>query len=482
MRLRVIHRYIGLALMMVAALMVVSGMISLVCDRDGSAIPLFFSAFVTSLFGCFPLIFVKPEKKISQKEGYWIVVGIWFFACVFGMLPYLMYGGEFNVVNALFESVSGFTTTGASTLTNIEALPRGIMFWRMATSWVGGIGIVTMFSLLISNVNGSRSMLAGSEISGIAREPFKWKIGNFANRIIITYVGLTLLSTLGLKLCGLGWFDSLTHSMSACATCGFGNLNNSFAGFNNVWADIVLTIIMVLAGMNFSLIFISFTKGNHFRILKSEVHRAFLGVFFISTILVTLNLFVNCEGFWKALRLAAFQIASVSTTTGFATADTTTWPPLSIGIIICCSFIFGCSGSTSGGIKMDRALLAFKGVVNKVKTFSRPRKINSIRIDGMLKTPDQVGQAMLLIIIYFAIVAICGLIATCFGVDPITAFTGSIACMGNLGPGFGEVGSMGTYAHLPMVVKFVFSIEMLVGRLEIFPLLYVISSLFGTKR
>lgn len=478
MRFKIIHRYIGLSMLMVAALMAVSGIVSLVLDRDGTSVPLFFSAFVTALFGSFPLIFVKGEPRISQKEGYWIVVGSWVLGCLFGMLPFLMYGGQFTLVNALFESVSGFTTTGASILTDIEALPKGLLFWRISTAWVGGVGIITVFSLLVPNADGSRSMLANSEISGIARENFRWKSGLFANRILIVYAALTLLSSTALRLSGLDWFNAITHAMSACATCGFGNLNNSIAGFANPAAELVLTVTMLLAGLNFSLIFISFTKGNHSRLLRNETPRAFLCFFLIASILICTALCLNGHSFSESLRLACFQVASISTTTGFATANTNLWPPLCIVVLLCCSFFCGCSGSTSGGIKIDRGILAFKGLQYKIRTLYNPRSVNSIRVDGMLKSADQVNYALVFIVCYLCIIVCGAILNAAFGLDPITAITASIACVGNVGPGFGEVGSMGSYADFPAVLKISSSIEMLLGRLEIFPILYV---LFGLR-
>ena len=478
MRFKIIHRYIGLSMLMVAALMAVSGIVSLTMDNEGSSVPLFFSAFVTALFGSFPLIFVKGEPRISQKEGYWIVVGSWVLGCLFGMLPYIMYGGQFTPVNAFFESVSGFTTTGASILSDIECLPKGILFWRVSTAWVGGVGIITVFSLLVPNADGSRSMLSNTEISGIARENVHWKSGLFAYRIIIVYAGLTVLSSIALRICGLNWFDAISHAMSACSTCGFGNRNASIASFQNPAAEVVLTVTMLLAGMNLSLIFLSFTKGNHSRLLRDEIPRAYLAFFVLASLLICISLCFDGHRFPEALRLACFQAISISTTTGFATADTTLWPPLCIVVLLCCSFFCGCSGSTSGGMKIDRGILAFKGLQYKIRSLYNPRSVNSIRIDGMLKSADQVNYALIFIVCYLFIIVVGAILNAAFGLDPTTAITASISCMGNVGPGFGEVGSMGNYAHLPSILKISLSLEMLLGRLEIFPILYV---LFGLK-
>lgn len=483
MRFKIIHRYIGLSLMMVAALMAASGVVSIVMDgaSASSVVPLFFSAVVTMLFAGFPLIFVKSEPKISQKEGLWIVVSSWILACLFGMLPYVMYGGEFSLINAFFESVSGFTTTGASILTDIEALPKGILFWRASTAWVGGVGIITIFSLLIPNADGSKSMLAGSEISGIAQENLHWKSGIFANRIIIVYISFTLCTFLALKLSGLSWFDAITNAMSTCSTCGFSNKNNSIAGYGNPAMEVIMVAAMLVASLNFSLIFISFIKGSHSKLLRSEAARVFLGTFALVSLAITIMLVLNGYGVAEAIRLASFQVASIISTSGFATSDTNLWPPFCIVMLLFCSFFCGCSGSTSGGIKTDRAVLAFKSLRYKVRSLYNPRSVNSIRIDGALKSADQANYALVFIFCYLLIVVIGAVLNAAFGLDPATAVTASIACMGNIGPGFGEVGSMGNYAFMPSFLKFTLSLEMLLGRLEIFPILYVLFSL-GAKK
>ena len=229
MNWKIITWYVGISLLLVAALMTISGILALYTPGDESQIPLLFSAFLTGTVGFYPLIFVrKGQHKLNFREGNSIVVGAWLLACVFGSFPYLFYGGEFTPVNAFFESVSGFTTTGASILNNIEALPLGLQFWRISTAWVGGIGIVTLFSML--TVRSDKSMLAGAEISTVARDSVAGeKSESFANRMLCTYVVMTLISFLSLRLTGLSWFDAITNAMSAYSTCGFCTKNTSIA-------------------------------------------------------------------------------------------------------------------------------------------------------------------------------------------------------------------------------------------------------------
>lgn len=456
----------------------VSGVIAWCTPGDESRAPLLYSAFLTGVVGLYPLIFVsRGTHKLSFREGNSIGVGAWLLACLFGMLPFLFYGGEFTPMNALFESVSGFTTTGASILNDIEALPRGLQFWRIATAWVGGIGIVTLFSMV--TVGAEKSALSGAEISSVARDSFSGeRNGIFANRMLLTYIALTVVTFFALKLTGMGWFDALTNAMSACSTCGFCTRNTSIAFYANPAAEVVLTFAMLAAGIHFGILFLVFLRGRHRVFWKSEVIKVFLSLVFVAMLMVTLDLRVNGKyATWgAALRDASFQIASISTTTGFATQDTTLWPPLSMAILIICSLICGCSGSTSGGIKIDRAILAIKGVHRKVKLTVSPNAVFFVRVDGRVKSEELVSDAYGYIFCYLLIVVVFAAFNMAFGLDFTTGVTASVACIGNVGPGFGEVGSMSNYAAFPDILKLSGLVEMLVGRLEIFPILYLLRS------
>ncbi|MBO6169012.1 MAG: TrkH family potassium uptake protein [Bacteroidales bacterium] len=483
MNWRIITWYIGVSLLLIAALMTVSGMIAICTDSDDSGIPLLFSAFLTGTVGFYPLIFVrKGRHKLTFKEGNCIVVGAWVFACLFGMLPFLFYGREFTPINALFESVSGFTTTGASILNDIETLPRGLQFWRISTAWVGGIGIVTLFSSI--TMGDDKSALSKAEISSIAREAFTGeRSGSFANRMLVTYISLTAMTFLSLRLTGMGWFDAATNAMSACSTCGFCNRNTSIAFYDNPAAEVVLTLSMLAAGIHFRIIFLALIKRKPRFFWKSETIQVFLSLVGIAIVIVTMDLLGNGHDYslWTALRDASFQVASISTTTGFATQDTTSWPPLSMTILIACSLICGCSGSTSGGIKIDRTILAAKGIYRKVKMAVDPHAVYLIRVDGRVKTEEQVSDAFGYIFCYLLIVVVFAAVNIVFGLDFITGVTASVACIGNVGPGFGDVGSMSNYAAFPLVLKATAMLEMLVGRLEIFPMLYLLQSIIGRR-
>ena len=479
MNWRAITWYIGVSLLLVAALMTVSGIVACCTTGDESRTPLLFSAYLTATVGFFQLIFVrKGHHRLGFKEGNCIVVGAWLLSCLFGMLPFLFYGREFTPINSLFESVSGFTTTGASILNDIESLPRGLQLWRISTAWVGGIGIVTLFSMLAGKSD--KTTLSGAEISNVARESLAGeKNASFTNRMLITYIALTFVTLFSLKLTGMGWFDAATNAMSACSTCGFCSRNTSIAFYANPGAEIVLTVAMLAAGVHFGILFLAFLKGRPRYIWKSETIKVFLSLVGIAIVIVTTDLMIrgNYFSFAQALRDASFQVASISTTTGFATQDTTLWPPLSMSVLIICSLICGCSGSTSGGIKVDRVILAAKGIYRKVKLTVDPNGIYSVRVDGRARTEEQVSDAYGYIFCYLILIVVFAAVNIAFGQDFTTGVTASIACIGNVGPGFGDVGSMSNYADFPAILKFTGMIEMLIGRLEIFPVLYLFRSI-----
>lgn len=481
---KIITWYIGVSLLLVATLMIIASLIALCTPGDESLVPLLLSAFLTGTVGFYPLIFVrKRQHKLNFREGNCIVVGAWVLACIFGSFPYLFYGGEFTPVNAIFESVSGFTTTGASILNDIEALPRGLQFWRISTAWVGGVGIVTLFSML--TVRSDKSALSGSEISTVARDSIAGgRSDRFANRMLSTYVVLTILSFFALRITGLNWFDAATNAMSACSTCGFCPRNTSIAFYANPAAEVVLTVTMLAAGIHFGILFLAFLRGKPGTVWKSEIVKVFLSLVGIAIVVVTLDLLINggYPSFVAALRDASFQVASISTTTGFATQDTTLWPPLSMTILIICSLFCGCSGSTSGGIKIDRAILAAKGLHRKVSLTTHPNYIQCIRIDGRLRSEEQVSDAFSYIFCYLFIMVSFAAVNIALGLDFITGVTASIACIGNVGPGFGDVGSMANYANFPAMLKCTGIAEMMIGRLEIFPILYLFQSVWSVER
>lgn len=473
MRYSVVIRYIGMVLLVLAAFMLVSAGISYVSGVDSAYTPLIMSSLLTLLIGCFPLIFVPRSDHISQKEGYCIVVGAWIVSSIVGMFPYLMWGGEFTPINAWFESVSGFTTTGASILNNIEALPRGLLFWRMVTSWIGGIGVVMFALVILPSIGKSKMMLSHFELSSLAKDNFNlYRTPTVVRIILSVYVGLTIVSTLVLKLCGMNWFDAVCHAMSACSTCGFSTKNLSIGWFNSPLIEMALVVIMGTAGIHFGLIFATLTRKRN-NIFRSETTRTYFSVIAISALIIGISLWAAdiYPSLFGSLRSALFHTVSLITTTGFATTDCNTWTSVAILILMFCSFVCACAGSTSGGLKMDRLLVAVKMLRNRLRSQQHPNAIFRTKVDGISQDKEMLNGVMVYIVAYMLLILIGAFTNTLLGADLMTGFSASIACVSNVGPGFGEVGTMDNYSLLPALMKFNLTALMLFGRLEIFGLI-----------
>lgn len=469
MRLHVVIRYIGMVMQFIAAFMFLSAVVSMLNYYDSAFYPLLLSSFLTSLMGLFPLIFAEKAEDIKIKEGYAIVVGSWLVACIVGMFPYVIWGGEFSAINAWFESVSGFTTTGASILNDIEFLPRGLLFWRAASSWIGGVGVVMFALVILPSMGRSRHMLSNVEISSIAKDNFHYRSRVIIRILALVYLGLTLITTISLKLAGMTWFDSVTHAMSACSTCGFSTKNASIGFWDSPAIELVFIVAMTLSAIHFGILYASFT-GRKNNIFRSEVVRTFIGMMAIISVVISISLLLDgtYTSWIESIRHSTFQVVSVTTTSGFATADTTTWTPLAIMLLIFSSVVCGCAGSTSGGLKVDRLLIASKIIRNRMQVQLHPNAIIRVKVDGKVQEEGVLNLVMTFIVAYIMVTLIGTTIYTIFGLDLVTSLTASIACMSNVGPGFGEVGSLDNYADLPAVLKLNSTLLMLMGRLEIF--------------
>ena len=469
MRLHVVIRYIGMVMQFIAAFMFLSAVVSMLNNGDSALYPLLLSSFLTSLMGLFPLIFAEKAEDIKIKEGYAIVVGSWLVACIVGMFPYVIWGGEFSAINAWFESVSGFTTTGASILNDIEFLPRGLLFWRAASSWIGGVGVVMFALVILPSMGRSRHMLSNVEISSIAKDNFHYRSRVIIRILALVYLGLTLITTISLKLAGMTWFDSVTHAMSACSTCGFSTKNASIGFWDSPAIELVFIVAMTLSAIHFGILYASFT-GRKNNIFRSEVVRTFIGMMAIISVVISISLLLDgtYTSWIESIRHSTFQVVSVTTTSGFATADTTTWTPLAIMLLIFSSVVCGCAGSTSGGLKVDRLLIASKIIRNRMQVQLHPNAIIRVKVDGKVQEEGVLNLVMTFIVAYIMVTLIGTTIYTIFGLDLVTSLTASIACVSNVGPGFGEVGSLDNYADLPAVLKLNSTLLMLMGRLEIF--------------
>jgi trk system potassium uptake protein TrkH len=461
-----------MVMLFIAGFMLLSAGISWLNGMDSSFYPLLLAALLTMLLGAFPLIFVEKKVQLSNKEGFCIVVGSWLVACIVGTFPYLIWGGEFTLVNALFESVSGFTTTGATVLTDVEALPRGMQFWRISSTWIGGMGVVMFALVILPSMGRSKMTLSNVELSTLAKDNYRYRTQIIVRILLVVYVGLTLLSTVALKLAGMEWFEALCHGMSASATSGFSTHNASIAHYNSPLIDTILIIVMATAGIHFGLIYATVT-GKRNNIARSEVTRWYLGMSLSGGLVIAVSIYAAglYPTFSASFRYGLFQFVSLVSTTGFATADTNLWTPLAVVILIFGSLVCGSAGSTSGGIKINRLVLAVKMMRARLKQQQHPNAVIRVRLDGVVQENEFLHTVMVFIVAYFILILAGTVFAALCGTDLTTAFTGSVAMLGNVGPGFGEVGSMNTYAELPGALKLFGSLLMLFGRLEIFGLI-----------
>lgn len=473
MRKEVIIKFIGYILLFNAVFLMLSAAISFLYSET-SAIPLLFSGLICTIFGIFPFIFVESHDDISFSEGLVIVVGGWIIACTIGMLPYIMWGGEFSLINAWFESVSGFTTTGSTVLIDIEGIPKGLQFWRSSTHWIGGVGVITFVLLILPHSTSSRFTLLNAEMGELSKLNFRYKARKIVHILIIVYVGLTVTQTILLTLAGMSIFDAINHSFSTIATGGFSTKNLSIAGFNSPVIETIIMFFMILSGIHFGLLYGTLTFKSE-NIFKSPVVRAFLAIIGIGIVLVSAKLYISgIYSFWDSIRYGAFQVIALSSTTGFATADSAHWPAFTHIILIYFTIQCAMVGSTSGGLKFDRIYLFFKSVKKQLKLLQHPRAIVAIKINGRPVSEQLEALTLVFIVLYIFTFFVTTLILTFLDVDLFTAFSASITTIGNVGPGFGEVSSLSNFSSLPSFGKFVLTLNMLLGRLEIFNIIVLL--------
>ena len=474
----VVVRYVGLILLILVGFMLVAGGVSCIGGPDQATTPLFFSAFIGLLIGIFPVIFTKGVPSITRREGYAIVVIAWFMACLIGCLPYLLYSDEFDLVSAFFESVSGFTTTGASVIDDLESLPKGLLFWRMSTCWIGGIGVVMFALLILPSMRGVGSTLSDMELSTIAKENYHTtKRSSIIRLLIITYCVLTGIAAFSMHFVGMNWFDAICHAMSACSSCGFSTKNASIAAFDSPLVEVVTIAAMTCAGIHFGVFLTAVTGRGSVKGFSSSL-KVYLMFMLVMALAVSVDLWHNdiYTSFLGCVRRGFFHVVSLTTTTGFAITDTNTWPAFCVVLLTACSLICACSGSTTGGIKIDRMIIMAKSVQRRILRQRNPNRFYNVRIDGKSISDDRVEDALNFIAVYIFIVAVGSVLLTAFGNDLQTSFSGAVACLGNVGPGFGKVGSVCNFSGMNAATKIVCFILMLLGRLEIFEILQLFYS------
>ncbi|MBO7293597.1 MAG: TrkH family potassium uptake protein [Clostridia bacterium] len=423
-----------------------------------------------------PLILLRPrDRRFFAREGFLCAAGTWILLSLFGALPFLFSGAIPHYVDAVFETVSGFTTTGASILRRIEGLPRGILLWRSLTHWVGGMGVL-VFMLAILPADNSRAMyLLRAEVPGPTKGKIVPRLRESAKILYGIYLALTVLELLALLIAGLPFYDALVNSLATAGTGGFSVLNSSIAGYGSPAVEWVIAVFMFLFGINFNLYFF-LLLGRVRDIWKSEEFRAYLVITVGATLVILFNTLSLYRGFGEALRTAFFQVTSVMSTTGFATVDfNAVFPTLSKTVLIALMIIGASAGSTAGGLKISRVIILVKNAFREVKHILRPRSVNVTRLDSEALPEETVRATSNYLTLYFGIFLLSALLISVDGHTVETTLTASLTCLNNVGPGLGAVGPAGSFADFSVFSKIVLSLEMLIGRLEIIPLLIFFS-------
>ena len=413
----------------------------------------------------------EPENKsIYGREGFVVVALSWIVMSLFGALPFYLSGAINGFINCFFETVSGFTTTGASILTEIEGLPMSILFWRSFTHWIGGMGIL-VFMLAILPMGDERSMyLMKAEAPGPMVSKLVPKVKSTAKLLYKIYIALTVIEMVLLLLGGMPLFDSVVNSFSTAGTGGFAILNSSIAGYNNAYYEYVITIFMLLFGVNFNLYYLMILRDFK-SIWKNEELRYYVVIVVACIVLITGNIYSMYPTFESAFRHAAFQVAAIVTTTGFATANFDLWPEFSKTLIFCLTILGACAGSTGGGIKVSRLIILLKLAYREIRHIVHPRSVNLIKLDGYKVEEDVVRGVTGYIVVYVLLLLGSFILISFDNYDFTTSLTSVVTCLGNVGPGFAMVGPVENFSFFSGFSQLVLCFDMLVGRLEIFPII-----------
>ncbi|MBI5014018.1 MAG: TrkH family potassium uptake protein [Deltaproteobacteria bacterium] len=415
----------------------------------------------------------RTRPEMALREGFAVVTLGWLLFGILGALPYRFAGSVPSLVDAVFESLSGFTTTGATILTDVEALPRSLLLWRALTHWLGGMGIIVLSLAILPMLGVGGMQLFRAEVPGPTADRLSPRIQDTAKLLWGVYVGLTVAEVLLLLLGGLGWFDAICHAFATMATGGFSTRNASVAAFDSAYVDGVITLFMFLAGVNFALHYaILANRGG--RVLRNEELRFYTALTLAATaVLMLANAGKIYPNLFENLRYSSFQAVSILTTTGFGTADYETWPVVCQIVLMLLMLVGGSAGSTGGGMKVSRVLLIAKHAVVQAWSLIHPRGVRRVKLDGR-PVPEAVLQGVLgFFALYLACTALGTMGIAALGVDPVTSLASVIACVGNIGPGLGSVEPAENYAHLPQLGKALLSFCMLLGRLEILTVLVV---------
>lgn len=434
---------------------------------------------------CLGSVFSRKRPKRSDifvKDGLMIVGLAWVMFSLLGALPFYFTGAIPRFVDAFFETVSGFTTTGSTILTDIESLPYGIHFWRAFTHWVGGMGVL-VFVMAVIPLAGSKSLnIMKAEVPGPTMDKIVPKTRQTAKILYLIYVVMTVAEVVLLVLGGMPLFDALIHTFSTAGTGGFSNKEDSVSFYDSAYIDGVITVFMALFGVNFNLFYL-LLLGKFARVFKSEELRTYIGIIAVATLLITINIYPMYGSFLTSFRYSSFQVTTIITTTGMMTTDFNLWPSFSKGILLMLMFVGACAGSTGGGLKVSRVLLLGKYIKSEIRKIVHPRSIVSVKVDGKVMDDTVIRSVTAYIMIYMSILVVSYLMISLNELDLETTLTSVITCINNVGPGFGEIiGPTQNFSTLSDFSKLVLTLDMLIGRLEIYPILFIFSPRMFKRR
>ncbi|WP_027623394.1 TrkH family potassium uptake protein [Clostridium lundense] len=470
----IVIKMLGNILEIESLLMVPSLLVALYYNQLDK-IPLVISIFITGIIGFIMTKKSYSKKVIKVKEGLAIVTFGWLLASLFGALPFVLSGSIPNWSDAFFETVSGLTTTGATIVNNVEAMPKGILFWRSFTHWIGGMGILVFTVAFSTTIGVGGFQIFKAESPGPITDKIVPRIKDTAKILYTTYFAMTILQIVLLIIGGMSLFEASVHTFGTVGTGGFSTRNASIGAYDNTYIHIVIAVFMVLSGVNFSLYYAIF-KGKWKEVLKDEELRLYLGIVSLAVIFIALN--INSKIYYNiglSFRDAFFQVSSIITTTGYATTNFDKWPTFSKGILFMLMFIGGCAGSTAGGIKNIRILVFIKLIKREISKIFHPRAIIPIKNGGKVVPNDTVASITSFFVLYIMIFVLGTIVVSLEGVDIESAASSVAATLGNVGPGFGFVGPTRTFSEYSGYSKVLFSAFMLLGRLELFTIIALCS-------
>lgn len=478
---RIIIKLLGYLLLLETVLMIASTCVSLYYG-DNSRVSLLISSIITGSVGSLMVLLYKDDiKALTRREGYIIISVTWLAFALFGMLPFYIGGHIPRLADAFFEAMSGFTSTGATILDDIDNMPKGLLFWRAISQWFGGLGII-MFTIAILPTFGINGLqMFAAEVNGPAHNRVTPRIGMTARWIWYIYIGMTAILILLLKFGGMGMFDSICHAMSTAATGGFSTHQDSVAYFHSPYIEYVLSIFMFVSGINFSLL-ILLLSGRLRKVAQDEELRWYSIFVIVITIAFTVVLHLSRSmGVEEAFRKSIFQVTSLFTSTGFATDDYMQWPVAVWGTLLLIMIIGACAGSTSGGLKFVRLQILVKNMKNELKHILHPNAILPIRLNNAIAQPSLVNSVMAFSFLYIFTVFTSTLIMAAVGMNFMDAMGVTISSLGNMGAAIGNYGPANSWSGLPDIVKWVVSILMLLGRVEIFTVIILFTPNFWKK-